>query len=242
MSRTFDPRRANVRRALAMGLVCAATLVAPRALACDCPTPPPVEIALEKASAVVHVRVAHLSDYDTWHDGGSIGTTGTRTLRLAVLRSWRGEIAPNTTFDLVTDGDDCEHVFTKVGEEHVLYLHKRDGAWHVVTCGRSVQMGTSSRRNGESEIALLDKVAGKNAARWGGAPTSSTASIAPPTPSSSAATAPSSSAPASPPKAGGCAGCASAPNRPSPLAAVAAFVAIGALARLRKSLSRQHQR
>lgn len=220
----------SLRRWVAFGIVSASVALAHDARACDCPTEPPVEIALEKASAVVHARVAKISDYETWHDGGTLGTTGRRTIHLAVVRAWRGEIAPNTTFDLVTEGDDCEHTFQRPGEEHVLYLHKRDGGWRVVTCGRSVQMGVGTRRNGESEVALLDKVTAKNAARWGGA-VPSAASPAPPTTSPP----PSASAPASSPgasaatKAGGCAGCSAttaASSTPHALAALAVLAGI----------------
>lgn len=236
----------SLRRRVAIGVLAAASgLSAPDALACDCPMEPPVEIALEKASAVVHARVAKVSDYETWHDGGAVGTTGRRTIHLAVVRAWRGEIAPNTTFDLVAEGDDCEHDFQKPGEEHVLYLHKRDGGWRVVTCGRSVQMGVGTRRNGESEVALLDKVVAKNAARWGGSPaasaTPSTAAAAPAFATPKAAPSAASTPPA-PPKTGGCAGCASAPVAPAAPSVLVALTAIAALVARRMYLSRQRLR
>ncbi|MBS2015578.1 MAG: hypothetical protein JST00_22010 [Deltaproteobacteria bacterium] len=227
-----------MRRRLAFGLAVIASTIPRPADACDCPMEPPVEIALEKASAVVHARVAHVSDYHTWSDGGSVGTDGKRTIKLAVLRTWRGEVAPNTTIDLETEGDDCEHTFQKAGEEHVLYLHKRDKAWHVITCGRSVQMGVGSRRNGESEMALLDKVAGKNAARWGGTPPPAVtpAPSTPPPPAAASASA----GPTAPPK-GGCAGCVVTPAGDSPGALVALAV-MGVLCARRRYLSRQRHR
>ena len=127
----------TARAAVAVAVVAALTLVlVPAALACTCGQPPPVPIALERAAMVFEGTVVAGPEEV---DGGTV------QYRFQVLRTWKGEPAPEVAITTAAHGPACGRTFAR-GSTWLLYPYLTDaGVLQENICTRSAPMAEGKR-------------------------------------------------------------------------------------------------
>ncbi|AKT43298.1 hypothetical protein [Chondromyces crocatus] len=111
------------------------------ASACSCIPSPPVEVALQKASAVFAGRIISVTRPK---DGGNV------VAKFAVSRAWKGVSGKTVEVSTSSHGASCG-LNLKQGEERLIYADTYDGGLWASICTRSALLADA-----KEDVALLN--------------------------------------------------------------------------------------